>query len=62
MSGLQRTVLWWIVGGALTVTAGEAEHVRRDGPSGPGICIGSALLLQGAACPSHPRDEAPNPL
>ena len=60
-AGLKRTVLWWMLGGALTVTAGEAEHVRRDGPTSPGVCIGSTLLLRGTACPT-PSDGAPNPL
>jgi hypothetical protein len=61
--GLKRTVLWWMVGGALTVTAGEAEHVRRqDGPGGPGVCIGSTLLLQGTACSTLAYGGRANPL
>ena len=57
-----RAVLWWVLCGALTVTAGEAEHVRRRAGTIPGVCIGSAVLLRGTACPIGSRNEMPDPL
>ena len=56
-----RTVLWWLLGCALTVTAGEAEHVRRRAEPGLSLCLGSSLLLQGTACPAH-TDASHGPL
>lgn len=54
LTGPQRTVLWWTLAGTLTLTAGEAEHVRRSADAAPGLCIGSSLLIQGTACPNPP--------
>lgn len=61
MSAGRGGALWWVAIAALTVTAGEAEHVRRNTGPAPGLCIGS-VLLQGAACPHQPREPAANPL
>ena len=50
--GLKRTVLWWMVGGALTVTAGEAEHVRRqDGPAAPASASGRRCCYRAQLAP-----------
>ena len=57
-----RLLLWWILGGALTLTAGEAEHVRRQETLAGGVCIASSLLLQGTGCPSHVHAPEQTPL
>ena len=62
LTGPQRTALWWMLGSALTVTAGEAEYVRRNGETPPGLCIGSSLLIQGTTCPGPARSASQDAL
>ena len=58
MSVALRALIWWVLGSALTLAAGEAERVRRNGDPAPGLCLASSVLLQGTGCPGRARSLA----
>ena len=51
MAGFLRGAAWGLFGCGLMVVAVEAERLRTVDAAATSICIGSAILIRGVACP-----------